>query len=273
MFGKYGAFAVQPSLNGVDAIAVRELDGETITIELNRAAHVLYEGLYGVLPVSVSTALAGACLYGREWEVEFEHLIKSNPPCRKSPALESERLKILEKLKQGKRIVAMRVAQGLREYHYKLITWQGCIAHTLGVTHVYYHVPASEYHHFIAEIERESGSSFPGAHTLLDAFAQEVREYVLEAFDGILVTFIEPFPLADGDPYTSFLLPYRHPELFDIPVAGLVGVENMVEVTLAHKAKRSGGHAIPVFTSVISIPNPYFEKGDETNVIVLEPGE
>lgn len=275
MIGKYGSWSIQESQNGADAVAVSGGSGTVFTIPLYRNHHVAYEGWFNPsgAPTVGTAAIAGVCLYDRSWFVEFEQKDRSNPPGRKSPALESERFKILERLEKGDRIVRMGVPIGPQRYHRDLIAWQGDSVRMLGRTGVFYHIPTREYHYYISEIEHAAGIDFPQVHDHLDAFSAEIEGLVRKSLEGVTVHFLDPFPLGHGDPYGSYLLPYLKPELFGIQPDRVIGIENLVETTLAHMAACRGGPQIPVFASVIALPNPYFEKGDGTNVIVLELGE
>lgn len=276
---KYGSWIIQESLNGADAVAVLfDKEGSILyEVPLYRASPVMYDGWFNPFARNRagSCAIAGICLYDRNWYVEFEWRDRSNPPGRKSPALESERLKIFERLRKGDRIVRMGIPRYPQTYHHDGIVWQGQSARRLMKKVVFYHIPVKEYHFYIAEIERAARGTFRdkdgvGAHEHLDRFCARIKAMVRAAFEGVEVIFIDPFPHANDDPYRSYLLPYLKPELFGIPTDGLIGIENLVEVSLTIRATAQGAQPIPVFTSVIGITNPYFEKGDGNGIIVLE---
>ena len=156
-----------------------------------------------------------------------------------------------------------------RNYHLRTIDRQARAAKDLGIKEMFYHVPVAEYHQYIAEIEEALGQQLFELHAHLDRFVDEVRELVLSKFNGVRVVFIDPTPLANGDPNGSFVLPYRHPELFGIDLDGLVGIENLVEVRLAYEAHHQGGPLIPVYGIAVGMPYPYREKSSDMNGLAV----
>ncbi|MDP2630556.1 MAG: hypothetical protein Q8P56_04060 [Candidatus Uhrbacteria bacterium] len=195
-----------------------------------------------------------------------------SPAARRYPSSEIDRKEVVERIKKGgkgSQITHMDVPVFSREYHRRTIERQARAARELGIREMFYHLPVAEYHGYIREIEEALGRSLPELHELLEQFANEIRNLVLEKFIGIQVAFIDPTPFANGDPNGFFVLPYRHPELFGIEAEGLVGIENLVEVHLSYEALHQGGLLIPVYAIATGATYPYREKSVDMNGVVV----
>lgn len=271
--GKYGDWTI--TVDGDTAVAEKWLNGNALSLRLARVDGQSYdclEGWWPHLPTNIQCVIGGICLWCHRWTVYFEAFDSKSQPARRYPASEIDRKEVVERiLKGGKgsQVTHMDVPIEPRAYHVRTIERQARAAREFEVGEIYYHVPVTEYHRYIAEIEAALGRQLPELHALLDQFAEKIRKLILEKFAGIKVIFIDPTPFSNGDSNGSFVFPYWYPELLGIDPDGLVGLENMVEVRLSWEALQRGGSLVPVYAIATGIPYPYREKSSDMNGVVV----
>jgi len=232
------------------------------TIQLHPGRGVLAQGWWQQPEKDCETPhaiLAGCCLFDYRWQMHFEKRGKGNPAaCKPLPSAHSRR-DIMERLKKGHKVVKIVTPTTLGDYHRKLIQWQVNTAAEMGVTDIFYHLPAEEYHFHIRQLEAAAGFQIPEQHEALDKFADMVLCHLKQNISSTLphcrLHILEPMKFGIKDPDESYLWPYIN--IRSLTQSPVVALEDLPEVHLAKLASQRSGEKINVLCVILDSSDPY----------------
>ena len=138
---------------------------------------VMWEGLYGQVPETIDHMITGICLWDSRWKIEFLNKKKaSQPGAVKVLSLEIPRTQALEFLDEGRTVKNFIVPRDIGKYHSIYLSWLQESIPKLNVKHIFMHVPETEYHLYIKDLEVKMKRPLPELHQNLSIFAEKVRE-------------------------------------------------------------------------------------------------
>lgn len=256
-------------------VATRVLPtGGRVRVPLITSPGVAYEGVWdGPLPEAPRAVLTGACIYSDCWRARVSaHRVGVRPPRPFVLGLRHDRARLLSYLKRGRRLEAVEIPSAACAYQRRLFRWQAArISRWPSVRVVHYHLPVSIYHHVIEELEESVGPR-PDMHARLDRYASLLRSELRTLFAPLTgeLRFIDPGCASDGRPLGAAeadRLPYE--ERWDEP--GLVGLEDLAQLTIAASIAAERGGGPPVQVAVLDLPHPMSAcGGDRCAVDVIE---
>ena len=144
-------------------------------------------------------------------------------------------------------------------YQDRLLSWQvGCVAEEgSDIEKILYHLPVSIYHGFIHELELALGAELPLLHGLLDGYGDMLRRKCVEAFRriGRSVEFCDPHAGPNGeilDAHAADRAPYLDALEFD----GVMGIEDLAQLTISATIAKEFGVTIPCRVGVLGLLHP-----------------
>ncbi len=228
-------------------------------VELAPGDVVTGEGLWGgPLPAAPRTVLTGACVYSDCWRARLApHRAGARAPRPLALGLRHDRARLLAYLARGRSLRAIDMPERPCSYQRRLVAWQAaCVAGWPTVEAVRYHLPVTIYHRFIEHLERALGPQ-PEMHARLERYAAHLRGWIRARLAplGVAVDFVDPATAPDGRPLTPAEADRRpYEDAWGDP--GVVGLEDLAQLTIAAciAAERGAGPAVRV--GVLDLPHP-----------------
>nr|VFJ52501.1 MAG: hypothetical protein BECKFM1743C_GA0114222_101097 [Candidatus Kentron sp. FM]VFJ58359.1 MAG: hypothetical protein BECKFM1743A_GA0114220_102133 [Candidatus Kentron sp. FM]VFK09418.1 MAG: hypothetical protein BECKFM1743B_GA0114221_101047 [Candidatus Kentron sp. FM] len=236
-------------------------DDEICQVVLKANRDIPYEGYWPGRSLDPPRILiTGSCIYSDCWRIQFEsHTPKTTPPRPFILGLAHDRERIKKYLKKKRPISYVDVPIQTCVYQDKLLSWQAnCVAEEgPDVERLLYHLPVSIYHTFIDEIEVVLGAKLPMLHELLDEYTDMLKKKCVEAFHhiGASVEFCDPHKGPNGEILDAHAAD-RAPYLEVLGLDGVMGIEDLAQLTIGATIAEEFGVTIPCRVGVLGIPHP-----------------
>lgn len=230
---------------------------------------ISYEGYWPSRPQYPPRILiTGSCIYSDCWRLQFEpHIPGTTPPRPFILGLPHDRDRIRKYLtRKNRRISYVDVPMETCLYQDKLLSWQvNCVAEEgPDIEKILYHLPVSIYHAFIDEIEVALGEKLPLLHGLLDEYTDMLKGKCAKAFEGIgkSVEFLDPNKRPNGEVLDAHAAD-RAPYLEILESDGVMGIEDLAQLTISATIAKEFGVTIPCRVGVLGLPHPLSECDGE----------
>ncbi|MFZ4535711.1 hypothetical protein [Propionivibrio sp.] len=239
-------------------------------LRLMASSPTLCEGYWPFRPTfEPKVILGGTCLYTAAWCVHFAAAPGQAEPRPLSLALPGDLNRIKTMVQQRRRpITAIQIPTQPGRYHRLLIAWQSqLLARFPSVETVHYTLPVNDYHGYIMHFETLLGQELPGLHAALDQYVAGLQAFMQQTWSAeqmAKVRFDMPgvpeLKKADTKSRENDLKLYF--SVLNQP--GVMGMEDLAEVALAHEVAKRSGVLIPCAVCVTSLPDPYHLRDDDT---------
>jgi len=242
--------------------ARRQLPGvaEIVECSLARHPHIAYEGSWPhPITVAPRVVVTGACLYSDCWRVQVAPAVPDTVAPRPLViGLRHDRARLQRYLRSGRDVQTVELPRRMCRYQRVLLEWQKRnLALWASVEEVRYHLPLSVYHGFIDELEQTLGRSLTTLRAQLNAQGLQLREEVKRSIEplGVKLRFVDPHVDADGHPLSPEAADCR-PYLDAWDDDGVVGLEDLAQLTIVASIAHRRGVAIPCRVGLLDVPHP-----------------
>ena len=235
---------------------------------LNKPSPVKWEGIYGEIPLSIDNMITGICLWDSRWKIEFLNKKKvSQPGAVKVLALENTRNDAISFIKEGRQIKNITIPRNLGRYHNYYLEWLSSSVKKLNIRHIFMHIPITEYHFYISELEVQMQKALPELHDHLEVFGNSLKAKAKEIMESANVrhTIIDPMKQYNvRNPIESYKFTYNQLPVIH-PKENFFAFEDISEFKLVSGSPVKNG----IF-AVFDNPDPYAIKTtNEKNSITL----